>query len=263
VGINDSGNSITVDNAALSVVGGGAESTALRVTLANDSTGVVSVDDNGASLTVDGTVTANLAAGTNNIGDVDILSIAAGDNNIGNVDIVSLPASTNTIEVVGDVAHGATAAGNPLRVGLTAETSPKGITLVTDGQATAAYGDADGIQMVKLNTSGADLISEAVSNTDGASTAFSNFGAVASTYNYVTAITVFRSDTGTTLAYVDFRDGTGGSVKWRMPLPPNSGSTVASAQPLFKTSANTALAYDVSSALTTVYISVSGFQSKV
>lgn len=55
--------------------GGGTESSALRVTLATDSTGVVSVDDNGASLTVDGTVTANLAAGTNNIGDVDVLTV--------------------------------------------------------------------------------------------------------------------------------------------------------------------------------------------
>lgn len=32
-----------------------------------------------------------LPAGTNNIGDVDVLSIAAGDNNIGNVDIVTVP----------------------------------------------------------------------------------------------------------------------------------------------------------------------------
>jgi hypothetical protein len=51
------------------------------------------------------------------IGDVDITSIAAGDNNIGNVDIVTLPASTNTIEVVGDVAENANAAGNPVLVG--------------------------------------------------------------------------------------------------------------------------------------------------
>lgn len=35
-----------------------------------------------------------LAAGTANIGDVDVASIAAGDNNIGNVDIVSLPTVT-------------------------------------------------------------------------------------------------------------------------------------------------------------------------
>lgn len=40
--------------APLSTTGGGAEATALRVTLANDSTGVVSVDDNGGALTVDG-----------------------------------------------------------------------------------------------------------------------------------------------------------------------------------------------------------------
>jgi len=39
-----------------------------------------------------------LPAGTNNIGDVDVLSIAAGDNNIGNVDLASaIPAGTNAI----------------------------------------------------------------------------------------------------------------------------------------------------------------------
>lgn len=49
--------------APLSTTGGGTEATAHRVTIANDSTGVLSVDDNGSSLTVDGSVTAN--AGTN------------------------------------------------------------------------------------------------------------------------------------------------------------------------------------------------------
>jgi hypothetical protein len=37
-----------------------------------------------------------LPAGTNNIGDVDVLSIAAGDNNIGNVDIATVPAPLST-----------------------------------------------------------------------------------------------------------------------------------------------------------------------
>lgn len=41
-------------------VAGGLEANALRVTIASDSTGVLSVDDNGGSLTIDGTVTANL-----------------------------------------------------------------------------------------------------------------------------------------------------------------------------------------------------------
>jgi len=45
--------------------GGGTESGALRVTIANDSTGVLSVDDGGGALTVDGTVTANLSATDN------------------------------------------------------------------------------------------------------------------------------------------------------------------------------------------------------
>lgn len=42
--------------AADAPVGGGTESGVLRVTVASDSTGVLSVDDNGGSLTVDGTV---------------------------------------------------------------------------------------------------------------------------------------------------------------------------------------------------------------
>jgi hypothetical protein len=42
--------------AADAPVGGGTEAGVLRVTIASDSTGVLSVDDNGAALTVDGTV---------------------------------------------------------------------------------------------------------------------------------------------------------------------------------------------------------------
>lgn len=76
VGINDSGNSITVDNAQLSVVGTGTEAAALRVTIASDSTGLLSVDDNNGSLTVDGTVTANLSATDNAVLDAIAASLA-------------------------------------------------------------------------------------------------------------------------------------------------------------------------------------------
>ena len=47
--------------------GGGSESGALRVTLANDSTGVISIDDGGNTITVDGTVTANLSSTDNTV----------------------------------------------------------------------------------------------------------------------------------------------------------------------------------------------------
>jgi len=46
---------IELNTDSLAVVGGGVEATALRVTIANDSTGVLTVDDGGSSLTVDAT----------------------------------------------------------------------------------------------------------------------------------------------------------------------------------------------------------------
>jgi hypothetical protein len=50
------------------VIGGGVEATALRVTIASDSTGLLSVDDNGGSLTVDtGTLVDGAAGGTDNV----------------------------------------------------------------------------------------------------------------------------------------------------------------------------------------------------
>lgn len=51
-------------------------------------------------VTLDGE-TVVLAAGTNNIGDVDIATIAAGDNNIGNVDVASIAAGETLIGLVG------------------------------------------------------------------------------------------------------------------------------------------------------------------
>ena len=93
--VDDNGGSLTVDNAQLSVVGSGTEATAMRVTIATDSTGVLSVDDNGASLTVD--VGTALPAGTNNIGDVDVLTIAAGTNAIGNVGLIGRTTGGMTI----------------------------------------------------------------------------------------------------------------------------------------------------------------------
>lgn len=47
---------VTSVPAPLSTSGGGTEAAALRVTIASDSTGLVSIDDNGGSITVDGTV---------------------------------------------------------------------------------------------------------------------------------------------------------------------------------------------------------------
>ncbi|MFA6097551.1 MAG: hypothetical protein WC788_08080 [Candidatus Paceibacterota bacterium] len=58
------------------------------------------VTTNDLIVTLDGETVAiaSIAAGDNNIGNVDIASIAAGDNNIGNVDLASaIPAGTNLV----------------------------------------------------------------------------------------------------------------------------------------------------------------------
>lgn len=66
----------------------------------------------------------NLPAGNNNIGDVDVATLPAlpaGNNNVGDVDVASFAAGAIT-EVQGDVAHDAAAAGNPVLNGAIAET---------------------------------------------------------------------------------------------------------------------------------------------
>lgn len=255
-------------NGVAVTMGNGVSGTGVqRVTLASDSTGNIATI--GTSVTP-GTGATNLGKaedGAHTTGDVGVMALAVSNeaNTARAADGDYLPIATDTegnVRVVGNRDHDAVDAGEPVKVGARALTSPKGMTLVANADRTDLMADADGMLMVKLNTGLTDLVSERVSNTDGASTAFTNFSAVASTRNYVTAYSMFRTDAGTTPIYVDLRDGTAGSVLWSVVLPPNGGANLSSAFPLFKTTANTALAFDVSAATTTVYISVSGFQSK-
>ena len=163
--------------------------------------------------------------------------------------------------VVGDLAHDAASdTTNPVKVGRKAESSPAGITLVSDGDRTEQYADVDGLQMVKPFTSYGDILVERVSNTDGNSTASTVFGATASARNFLTTIAVYNDST--TNGYVDFRDGTAGTVLFTVPAPAKGGAVVNFPLPLRQTTANTAFAFDVSAALSTVYISLIGFKSK-
>lgn len=216
--------------------GNGTAAGALRVTVASDTTGVLSIDDNGGSITIDGTVTANAGTGT--------MTVDLGANN----------------DIQGQVAHDAAVSGNPLIAGARATNSVEGITQVANGDATRLQADLNGVLLTRPHTTPEEQLSERVSDTGGTSTAFTTFAAGgAGIHNYVTDITVLN--TSATDGYVDIRDGTAGSVIWTLPLPANGGATHSFSLPL-KGAANTALAYDVSAALTTVYISVNGFQAQ-
>ena len=167
----------------------------------------------------------------------------------------------NDVVAGGSVAHDSADSGNPVKIGAKAESAISTATMVADGDRTDAYADIDGVLLVRNSRPLGDLISERVSNTDGSSTAFTNFGATASTRNVITGYSIYNDSS--TAGYVDFRDGTSGSVLWTVPIPTKGGANFAIPDGIFRTSANTALAYDVSAALTTVYISVTGFKSKV
>lgn len=104
---------------------------------------------------IDGKITACntgavvLAAGTANIGDVDVLSLPslpAGTNNIGDVDIVSGTITTVTTLTGGGVAHDSADSGNPHKLGAVAY-SPDGTTpgtAVAEGDRTNLKADLDG-----------------------------------------------------------------------------------------------------------------------
>lgn len=214
-------------------------------------------------VTVTGTVTANLAAGTNNIGDVDVLSIAAGDNNIGNVDIVTMPnvtlaAGTNTNEVVGDAAHDAAIAGNPVRVGARA--------LSADYTAVATGDTADVIasllgKLVCLRdalpgqTWSYAAASGGITNTTGVT---AKAAAGAGSRNYITAVQVINGH-ATVSTDVQIRDGAAGTVLWRgFAAAAGGGCAIQFAQPL-RGSDNTLVEIACGTTGTATYFNLQGF----
>ena len=187
-----------------------------------------------------------LPAGTNAIG-----KLAANNGvDIGDVDI---PGST--------IAHDAADSGNPHKIGAKASSALSGITLVANNDRTDLYADLDGQQIQKPLCPFGDILSECVSNTNGTSTASAVFTATAGVKNFITTIIAYN--TSATAGYVDIRDGTAGAIIACIPLPANGGCAISFPVPLKQPTANTALAFDVSGALTTVYLTFIGFKSKV
>lgn len=229
--------------------------------------------------TVTGTVTANAGTGNFSVAQATASSLnaqvvgasASGAAVSGNPVLNAGSDGTNarTIKtdtagsqfVVGDIANDSADSGNPVKVGGVAEATPSTATMITDGDRANLTTDIDNLLLTKPFTSYGDILVERVTNTDGASTALSTFGATVGARNMITMISLYNAST--TNGFVDIRDGTAGTVLLTLPLPANGGSVLNLTLPLRQTTANTALAFDVSAALTTVYLSFIGFKSKV
>jgi len=223
----------------------------------------INIQDGGNSITVDngGTFAVQAAqSGTWNITNVSgTVSLPTGAATAANQStmITALQLIDNPI-----VAHDAAATGSTgvNMAGAVATNSVEGRTQVANADATRVVADLNGCLVTRPHTTLEEIISERVSDTGGTSTAFTNFAAGgAGIHNYVTTISIFNSSA--TDGYVDFRDGTGGAIIFTAPAPAAGGSVINFPVPL-KGAANTALAYDVSGALSTVYISVIGFQAQ-
>lgn len=134
---------IDSDTSTLALTGGGTETGALRVTIANNSTGVVSVDDNGSSLTVDGTVAATQSGtwtlGANSgvdIGDVTI-------NNASGGSAVNIQDGGNSITVDGTITANLSATDNAVLDNIDLATTSKYITGIGHGVKTITSAGTD------------------------------------------------------------------------------------------------------------------------
>lgn len=291
----------TIGSTTKIVAGGGVEAGALRVTVASDSTGVLSVDDNGGSLTVDApvgtpafvrlsdgaaaitTLPVSLASvpshavtgpltdtelratavpvsaaslplptgaataakqpalGTAGTASADVITIQGIAS--GTAVAVALAAGTNTNEVVGDAAHDAPIAGNPVRIA--------GRALTADYTAVAAGDVADLIttllgkqvvipyclpgQMWSYAAPAGGLVSQVAVTIKAA--------AGAGIRNYITHIDVVNSHATISTELV-INDGAAGTVLWRGWLQAAGGGYSINFDPPLRGTANTLLEID-------------------
>lgn len=234
----------------------------------------------GRRLKTSATIDAALPAGTNNIGDVDILSIAAGDNNIGNVDIVTMPTVTVNAHAVTNAGTFATqvdgAALTALQliddtvfaddVGYTLSTSKgtvlAGVAVQTDGtDPTAVSAEAD-VAALRTDMQRNLIVNQThprfwhVSADYGAAQTNTSVKAApgASLSLYITDLQISN---GATAGNITLLDGSGGTVLYELYPAINGGAVLTLRSPI-KLTANTALCI-TSTTVTTHSIFVSGY----
>lgn len=261
--------------APLNLTGGGVEASALRVTIASDSTGLVSVDDNGStlsiddgagSITVDGTVSVNLNAGTNNIGDVDVLTVPAPLNVTGNgtaaaaLRVTLANDSTGLVAAAGTVAHDSPATGNPFQVA--GEARNADITAVANGDVARFITTLLG-KIVTYpwalpgSTWNYAAASGGITTTTGVT---AKAAAGAGIRNYITSIQVINGHASVDTD-VQIRDGASGTVLWREFAKSGGGGISLKCDPPLRGTANTLVEVACGTTGSAVYVNLQGYTS--
>ncbi|MDM0042157.1 hypothetical protein QTI05_24175 [Variovorax sp. J22R193] len=186
-------------------------------------------------------VNAALPAGTNNIGDVDVLSLPA------------LPTGTNaigTVTTVGAAASGASVSGNPVLNGARAATANP--TAVTDGQAIALMTDKVG-RLVTVPMHSRALMGKQATTITSSTSATTVVSAIVSTFTDITSFTVTNSSSTATL--VTLTDGTTAMI-FSLAAGPGAGFTKEFSTPLYATTANTAWTLQCGTSVASIYCNI-------
>ena len=210
-------------------------------------------------------VDAALPAGTNAIGKLaSNTGVTIGAVEIAAAQTLATVTTCSTVTTLtgAGIAHDGADSGNPHKIGAKAETALSGITLVADGDRSDLYCGVDGVLIVRPECNLEDVVQERTTNTDGASTAFASGLAAPGAGIRLWVKSVDICNSSASFCTVDLRDGAAGSVLWTLPVPA-TGGVVKTFNPPLKLTANTALAFDASAAISTLTISANGFKSKV
>jgi len=168
--------------------------------------------------------------------------------------------SNNDVVVTGNVAIGAATTGNPVILGGRGTASVEGIAEIDEGDVTYVNTDLSGTIITRAACAPAELVSFYIANTDGnedAVTSLDDGGAAI--YNFITSVTIHNANASTN-GFVTLLDGSAGSIFWVFPAPATGGTTHNFDPPLRQPTISTALFVDVSAAISTMHISINGYQ---
>lgn len=223
--------SLGADGSATDALGGaGAVSAGVqRVTLASDDPAVALL----------GTIDTDTGSAATSLSSIDgkITACDTGAVVVSSLPSVTLAAGTNTNEVVGDAAHGAAVAGNPLLVGLEGRSTAP--TAVDDGDVVRALASLLGRLVTLPYALPGSTWSYATANGGVTDTADDEAkAAVASTRHYVTSVQVINAHDSVATEVV-IKDGS--TVLWRGWAEQTGGGVSAKFDPPLRGTENTAI----------------------
>lgn len=222
--------------------GNGTNGTALRVTLASDSTGTVDTELPAAAALADGasnpttpTVGSALLSFNGTTWDRTLNGNGTATKAL-RVTLASDSTGVVAATCTGAAAHGASVSGNPLLSGFEARTSAP--TAVTNGQAVRGQADSAGKQVVLIG-SVSDLVTRGLTNytTNTAADVIAAAGAGVKIVVMGIMVTNAHATVGTK---VTIRDGTTSKVTGYAAAV-GGGFVIASSTPIFVSTANTAV----------------------